>query len=94
MYTFGAGLIGSQLYSILYRVTLVLSDPRVKHLWLSPKCVAPMLLLIIGVAAAIGALMYSKIFNFNDLASATANGYGHIEVDFFTYKFSFPRPVF
>ncbi|KAH7695631.1 hypothetical protein AAVH_37307, partial [Aphelenchoides avenae] len=79
LYTFGAGLIGSQVYSILYRVTLVLSDPRIKHLWLSLKCVTPMLLLIMGVAAVIGALMYTKIFNVNDIALATAQGYVHVE---------------
>ncbi|KAH7693641.1 hypothetical protein AAVH_39321, partial [Aphelenchoides avenae] len=56
MYLFGAALIGSQSYCVLYRVVLVLDNPRFKPRLLRIQCVGleAVLILVLSTAVAVG----------------------------------------
>ncbi|KAH7697174.1 hypothetical protein AAVH_35745, partial [Aphelenchoides avenae] len=53
VYTFGVSLIGSQVYSMLYRVTAVLTNPSIKRRFLSWPVVAGFQLLMVSVSAGL-----------------------------------------
>ncbi|KAH7718172.1 hypothetical protein AAVH_14375, partial [Aphelenchoides avenae] len=53
IYTFGANLIGSQVYCLLYRLTAVLANPTVKRRFLSWTVVAGFQLLMLATTAAL-----------------------------------------
>ncbi|KAH7712538.1 hypothetical protein AAVH_20139 [Aphelenchoides avenae] len=53
VYTFGANLIGSQVYSMIYRVTAVLANPSAKRRFLSLPVVAGFQLLLLATTAGL-----------------------------------------
>lgn len=53
VYTFGVNLIGSQVYSMIYRVTAVLANPSAKRRFLSWPVVAGFQLLILATSAGL-----------------------------------------
>ncbi|KAH7712537.1 hypothetical protein AAVH_20138 [Aphelenchoides avenae] len=53
LYAFGVNLIGSQVYSMIYRVTAVLTNPSVKRRFLSWPFVALCQLLMLAATAGL-----------------------------------------
>lgn len=58
MYFFGATLIGSQFYCVLYRVTLVVDNQQIQRDFVKPFRVVFALLIIFGLSANVGVGMF------------------------------------